>query len=168
MKYKMWFWGLLLFLASLFFDKTIINYVAQNRVAEFSLLVVGIIILIWKRKYIYRYLIGFGIFAGILWLIKNIVQRPRPFSDLDITSLLLDKTGFSFPSGHAGFAFFSLAFIWKLLPRFKWVWLAVAVIISLARVYVGVHYLSDIIASALIGLFLGTLLAKHKSFIFKK
>jgi len=182
MRYKYWFWGLIVFVVSLFFDKTIINFISQNRIfalngiistftiytnAIFSLLVIAILILIWKRKYIYRYLIGFGVFSGIIWLIKYIVQRPRPFLELDIISLI-PENGYSFPSGHASLAFFSLIFVWKIFPRFKWIWLIIVVLISLARGYVGVHYFSDIIGGALLGVFFGSLFLKQKFFKFKK
>ena len=180
MKYKWWFFGLLLFLISLFFDKTIIDYATENRIIEFnevailfttytswvfSFLLVGFIILIWKRKHIYRYLISSGIFFGLIWLIKTAIQRPRPFLEI---SLIPTETGYSFPSGHASFAFFSLIFIWKLFPKFKWIWLIIVILISLTRVYAGVHYLSDVIGGMLIGLFFSLLSLKQKLFKFKK
>ncbi len=183
MKYKWWFFGLLLFLISLFFDKTIINYAAENRIPEFnkyviiftnytnwvfSFLVVGFIMLFWKRKHIFKYIISSGIFLGLIWLIKTVVQRPRPFLESDIMTLIPTETGFSFPSGHASFAFFSLTFIWKSFPKLKWIWLAIAILISLARVYVGVHYTSDVISGMLLGLFFGFLFLKQKLFKFKK
>lgn len=172
-----------MFLVSLFFDRTIVNYVSNNRVLGlndiivwftsytnliFSFLVVGVIIFIWKKKYIYRYVVSFVAFTGIIWLLKQIIQRPRPFLDLDIVGLIPSEIGYSFPSGHASFAFFSLAFVWGLFPRFKWIWLIIVILVSLARVYVGVHYFSDIIGGALLGLFLGVFFFKQKLFKFKK
>lgn len=177
MKYRYWFWGILAFVISLFFDKTILNFVVNNRIESlnnyltsftiitnglFSLIIVGIILLVWKRKYVIKYILGFGVFGVLIWLLKQIVKRPRPFIENDIMSLISFKDGFSFPSGHASFAFFSLAFIWRLFPRFRWLWLIVVVLISVARVYAGVHYASDMIAGALLGIFFGSLVYKHK------
>lgn len=183
MKYKYWFYGLLVFLISLVIDNRIIQYITGNRVSALNeiitqltkytngfltLFLIGLIIFVWKRKYLVRYVISFGIFGGIIWVIKYIIQRPRPFLDLDIISLIPVKAGYSFPSGHAGFAFFSLAFIWKLFPRFRWVWLVGVIIISLSRLYSGVHYLSDIIAGTMLGLFFGFYFFKQRFFKFKK
>ena len=183
MKYKFWILGLLVFIISFFIDKALIAFIANNRILGlnnivtkfailtngfFSLIVIGLAILIWKRGYIYRYLTGFGVFTGLIWLIKYIVQRPRPLLGLDIASLIPDKAGFSFPSGHAGFAFFSLAFVWELFPKFKWIWLDIAILISLARLYTGVHYISDILGGMLLGLFIGMTFLEQKFFKFKQ
>jgi undecaprenyl-diphosphatase len=86
--------------------------------------------------------------------------------------LLSNEIGQSFPSGHAAF-FFALAtavtlFNKKVHPersRRTGIWLFVgAFLISLARIYAGVHYPSDILAGAAVGVFSGWLVWR----IFKK
>ena len=177
-KYLIW---IILLIISLFLDNLILQYFQNIRISEFnsiitkfsiftngffSLIFIGLIILIYNRKLILRFLLGFGVTALITYIIKIAIRRPRPFSTLDIISLIPSETGFSFPSGHAVFAFFSLAFIWNKFPKFRWIWLILSILIALSRIYTGVHYLSDIIAAIIIGLSLGKLFSK--SAIFKK
>ena len=173
---KFWFLGILILFISLFFDAYILGYIADNRIIElneiiknfsiitngfFSLIIVGLIVLYFKRKLIFRFLIGFGITAMLVYLIKIAVRRTRPF---DVVPLIFNESGFSFPSGHAVFAFFCLGFIWKDFKKFRYFWLIMAIMIAFARSYVGIHYLSDLIGAMLIGLFLGDFFRKKKIF----
>lgn len=101
---------------------------------------------------------------GVASALHHIFFRPRPFMTHQVNQLMTyaaDKS--SWPSGHAAF-FFGLAIVVflyekKIYPersrRVGGWFLAMALLISLARVYVGVHYPSDILAGALIGLFTG-------------
>lgn len=85
-------------------------------------------------------------------------MRLRPFMT-EIANQLIpyDGTRSSFPSGHASF-FFGLAMVIYLYNKKLGAWfLAAAALISLARVYVGVHYPSDVLAGAVIGILVGWL-----------
>ncbi len=83
-------------------------------------------------------------------ILKPLIQRPRPFVGLDSLSLLIDKpSGFSFPSGHAASSFAVAMFLYINRIRFKKTILTIAVLISFSRVYLYVHYPSDVIAGAL-------------------
>lgn len=86
-------------------------------------------------------------------------MRLRPFM-ADIANQLIPYDGArsSFPSGHASF-FFGLATVVYLYNKKLGAWfLAAAALISLARVYVGVHYPSDVLAGAIIGILVGWLI----------
>jgi len=170
-----WFLWAFIFVISLVLDKFIVGFFEESRIPSlndfittfsifasgwFSLIVVGLLILYYKRKLIFRFLIAFGIVGIVTYLIKIAIRRVRPFTILDIASLIPDKTGFSFPSGHVLFAFFCLGFIWKDFKKFRYIWLVIAVLIGFSRLYVGVHYLSDVIGGALIGWFFGILFKK--------
>jgi undecaprenyl-diphosphatase len=101
-------------------------------------------------------------------LLKEIVERPRP--DRSVVEVLLPTFGLSFPSGHAmastmfyGF----LAFMaWVHIPnQANRVRIAVAlgltaVLVSLSRIYVGAHWLSDVVGGWTAGLFCLVLLAE--------
>jgi membrane-associated phospholipid phosphatase len=87
--------------------------------------------------------------AGVL---KNVFLRPRPFEGVT-RSLDFFTDGSSFPSGHAAHFwpfFFAVAIAF---PKWRWPFLALAVAISIARVVVNDHYVSDVTASAAISAF---------------
>lgn len=88
--------------------------------------------------------------AGVTELIRFFYHRPRPFLTLPTHQLLTDSA-WSFPSGHATF-FFALAMAVYLYDK-RWGrgFLVAAALMTLARVIAGVHYVSDIIAGAIIG-----------------
>jgi len=93
---------------------------------------------------------------GVASLIYYFFTRLRPFVAHATTQLIFyDAAKPSFPSGPATF-FFALAVVVFLYNKKIGGWfLAAALLISLARVYVGVHYPADILAGALIGIFTG-------------
>lgn len=85
--------------------------------------------------------------------IKPLVERPRPWLDLPITPLVVEDDPHSFPSGHTCAAF-AAGLSWLRALPWKWgrVLAAVmAVCMGLSRLYVGVHYPSDVLAGAVIG-----------------
>ncbi len=85
-------------------------------------------------------------------------MRSRPFVANIVNQLIpYDGARSSFPSGHASF-FFGLATIVYLYNKKLGAWfLVAAILISLARIYVGVHYPSDILVGGLIGILVGWL-----------
>ena len=93
----------------------------------------------------------------IAWLASEgiglLYFRPRPFAELAAARTLIDKSPLdkSFPSDHASIAF-AIAFAVYFADR-RWggVLLTLAAIIALARVFVGVHYFSDVVAGCFLG-----------------
>jgi membrane-associated phospholipid phosphatase len=90
--------------------------------------------------------------AGVL---KNVFQHPRPFEALDTARSyeLFFTHGGSFPSGHAAHFwpfFFAVA---VAFPRWRWPFLILSVLVSIARITVNDHYVSDVAASAAISAF---------------
>jgi len=97
----------------------------------------------------------------IVNFIRWLWQRPRPFIDNHV-NLLLTHNSFSFPSGHAAF-FFALSTIVYLYDKKAGILFFIAsFLICLARVFVGIHWPSDVLAGAIVGVFSGWLI--HKIF----
>ena len=86
------------------------------------------------------------------WL-KFIVERVRPCHELlDVRLLVGCGSGHSFPSSHAVNNFAAALLLSYFLPRWTWAFFTFAGIVAFSRVYVGVHYPSDVVAGAIVGM----------------
>ena len=89
-------------------------------------------------------------------LLKPLVARPRPWLDVaGLVPLIDEPDPNSFPSGHTCAAFAAAMIFWRALPE-HWVGakalaVSMAFLMGLSRLYVGVHYPSDVMAGALVG-----------------
>lgn len=86
--------------------------------------------------------------------IKPLISRPRPWLDWPIVPLVTEKDPNSFPSGHTCAAF-AAGMSWARTLPWKWGRIAAviaAVCMGLSRLYVGVHYPTDVLVGAVIGL----------------
>ena len=98
-------------------------------------------------------------------LLKNLIARPRPYTQLpELVMLMKCPADHSFPSGHACSSF---AVAGSLLWTMKRQWNAIripalilAILIAFSRLYVGVHYPSDILVGVAVGL-VGSYLICH-------
>ena len=91
------------------------------------------------------------------WVLKVIVQRPRPNE-----FRLIDESGYSFPSGHSMVSMAFYGFIMYLIYKkvenkyLKWgliTFLGILIIcIGISRIYLGVHYTSDVLAGFIISI----------------
>lgn len=95
-------------------------------------------------------------------LLKNIIARTRPYEVVDGLKILIEKqVDFSFPSGHTGSSFASAIILYKELPKKYGVPLVIfAILMGLSRLYVGVHYPSDVICGAIIGILIAIIIRK--------
>ena len=92
--------------------------------------------------------------------VKAAVDRPRPpLDDPSIGAAIDLPASASFPSGHATTAFAAAAAVAVLMPRLRWPALALAALVALSRVYLGVHFAFDVLAGALLGTLIGAGLA---------
>lgn len=86
-------------------------------------------------------------------IIKNIVQRPRPFLEVSTVEILISKpVDYSFPSIHTAVAFAVSGVLFKTIKKYGVVFIFLAVLIAFSRLYLFVHYPSDVIAGVILGL----------------
>ena len=106
----------------------------------------------WEnRKLIIFAGIVFVLAVGINYFINALYFRPRPFVDGAFT-LLIDKAADSpsFPSNHATGAFAAAFAIISKDRKLGWGLMILAALIGISRIFVGVHYPTDILAGAAI------------------
>ncbi|MDD3999540.1 MAG: phosphatase PAP2 family protein [Bacilli bacterium] len=139
-----------------FFDKLLELITILGEQSILIVLLLGIYFIYSKKE---GQKIAFSIFTSLLLnnAIKIAVQRVRPFEHPDHTfdaSRMETATGYSFPSGHtqnAAVSYTSLALSFKK----KWLWVVVIILITLigfSRVGLGVHYPTDVIVGAALGI----------------
>ena len=85
--------------------------------------------------------------------LKFAIDRPRPYIvEPDPPPLMAATLDLSFPSGHASTSFAAAAMLTWFIPRAAPVLFTLAVLVAASRVYVGVHYPLDVVAGAILGL----------------
>lgn len=107
----------------------------------------------------------FGLLMTNLWL-KLLVARPRPYMNEEVLAFNefwaaighgLESEAGSFPSGHTTSAFAAMfAGFWAFDKRYSWTGLVFAALLAFSRIYVQVHYFSDILGGMLVGFVAGT------------
>ena len=122
-------------------------------------IVLSLAMLCWKPTRKAGVLALVSMLLGLLCtnvILKHLVGRPRPWLDIaQLVPLIAEPDPNSFPSGHTCAAF-AAGMIWvRALPQ-RWMRVlsaVLAVCMGLSRLYVGVHYPSDVLAGALVGSF---------------
>ena len=85
-------------------------------------------------------------------MFKRAFDRPRPsLVDPSVHPLVAVPHSAAMPSGHASTAFAAAVAVGLVHPQLRWPLLALAALIALSRVWLGVHYLTDVIAGAALG-----------------
>lgn len=86
-------------------------------------------------------------------ILKDLVMRERPFIVYGVSELLISKPpSYSFPSGHAGSSFAALTVIFSMYKKMRIPASVYALLIAFSRVYLFVHFPSDVLAGALLGI----------------
>lgn len=104
---------------------------------------------------------------GITEIIRFFYHRPRPFMVFPIQHLLTDNE-WSFPSGHSTFFFAMATAIYLYNKRWGMWFFIVAILINVSRVIAGVHYPSDILGGAIIGVIIGYLVYHYRDILMKR
>lgn len=96
-----------------------------------------------------------GVLIGNVCL-KNLVARPRPCWQESVPLLLANPKDYSFPSGHTLASVIGALVLTRANPKFGWVSIPLALLIAFSRLYLYVHFPSDVLASTVLGTIIGT------------
>ncbi|MBQ1363803.1 MAG: phosphatase PAP2 family protein [Oscillospiraceae bacterium] len=140
-----------------------------------ALIVLSLVLLVIRktRRFGTAMLLGLAIGAVVvnLWL-KVVIARPRPYADINgfyypLWQMMGSHTesDYSFPSGHTNAAFACMVPAF-LLGKKSWSWLCLlfAFLMGVSRIYLVVHYPSDVLGGLIMGTIaglLGVLIMKH-------
>ena len=121
------------------------------------ILTITLFILIKNKKIGLSIILNLIVITGLNQILKYILQRPRPTE-----YRLIEETGFSFPSGHSmvSMAFYGylIYLIYKYVKNKDLKWISIVLLsilicyIGISRIYLGVHYTSDVLGGFLISL----------------
>jgi len=96
-------------------------------------------------------------------VVKKLVERPRPFQSEGLkqsVQQLAEASGNSFPSNHAANCFAAALILGWYFPRARYLFYSLAALVGYSRIYLGVHYPSDVLFGALLGLIVAKVVSK--------
>lgn len=138
---------------------TVVVKIFTNFASVYAVALITLLIVVCAKEWKVKIFAVFNIAVTSLTnvVVKHIIKRPRP----DVVTLIAE-TGYSFPSGHSMLAMAMFGFVAYLIYQYmknkylKFFLAAlsctVGVLISLSRVYLGVHYFTDILCGLVLGL----------------
>ena len=122
-------------------------------------LLAAVALLITKKYRKYGIFLLAGLAVGVLTgniILKPLIARPRPcWIDQSVALLIANPTDFSFPSGHTLSSVIGATVLTKANPKFGIAAIPLAALIAFSRLYLYVHYPTDIIAGAALGVAIG-------------
>ncbi|MBQ8039819.1 MAG: phosphatase PAP2 family protein [Lachnospiraceae bacterium] len=118
-------------------------------------------------------MVGGSLLGSLLFnnmIVKNIVARPRPYRMMEELTILIPEPGeYSFPSGHTSSSFAAGVVLYLMLPKKYGIpAMVLAFLIGISRLYVGVHYPTDVLGGMVMGALLAVETVKITEVIEKK
>lgn len=123
-------------------------------------IVISMVLFFREEKKDHLFFLPVGIAAVLSWIVsdlwlKSLFGRMRPTVDIGAIIVGDGATNFSFPSTHTTFAWALALVMSRIEPRYTVWFFVLAALISLSRIYLGVHYPGDIVGGILLGLAIG-------------
>lgn len=150
-------------LRTLHLDKFFSIITSMNNLGIFWVFV-GVILLFFKK---HRKL-GICMLVALLLtallgevVLKNMIGRLRPFVEHNFNLIIPPPGGYSFPSGHTASSFCSAFIIYRYDKRFGILAYILAFLIAFSRIYLLVHYPTDILGGIILGSIVGFLVSKY-------
>ena len=135
-------------------------------------LLAAVVLIITKKYRRQGLFLLLGLAASVLVgnvLLKNIVARPRLcWIDTSVQLLIANPTDYSFPSGHTLLSAISAVILAKTDRRFGYAAIPLAVLIAFSRLYLYVHFPSDVLVAAVLGIIIGHLIFRFGDSLLNK
>lgn len=131
-------------------------------------IIISLVCIIFKKTRKLGLMIALALLFGLIItniVLKNVIARPRPFYNIqDLYVLIPYPKDYSFPSGHTTSSFAACTTLFIMLKkRYSFIFLIFATLMGFSRLYVGVHYPTDVLC----GLIIGVLCAISSYYIIK-
>lgn len=121
--------------------------------------IVGLVVFLREEKRHPSFFVPLFLSLISSWTMVELVMKPfigrhRPV--IEIGALLVTQaSGYSFPSSHAALSWAFATVFAAYEPELRWIFIAIAGVISLSRIYLGVHFPIDILGGAVLGWVIG-------------
>ena len=135
--------------------------------------ILAVVILLCTKKYRRQgAVLLLGLLCGLLVgnvCLKHLVARARPcWLDESVHLLIASPTDYSFPSGHTLSSTISATILTKADRRFGYAAIPLAVLLAFSRLYLFVHFPSDVLVGAVLGLVIGEVVSRYGPKLFRR
>jgi undecaprenyl-diphosphatase len=139
----------------------VMSFIAQYALEIYGVMFLTAWLVLPKRDTERRHALVIMVFSGVAALVFNVIIshfwfRPRPFVTLaegTFTQLIPHTADASFPSDHVSGSFGFAAASWRKSNQWiSWTFTSLAVLVAIARLYVGVHWPTDVLAGVIVGI----------------